>query len=966
MATDITTLAIALQSKEAESSLKAFNDLLTTGSANAKKMENMSIGVDVSAALKELAALKAGYDDIAKSAANIHFDLGMNMPTMLAPPAPTTPPIDTAALEEMKAFFQTAAEEMRKEAERVSESMNQMGAGAERAGESVRTAGASVRASGESMRGAGAAAGEYAKKLREVNAAKKEMEKLDAKAAMNRQAARTANDEANAIKEKLKLAQERLDADRERMKFAPDYQIQKHLIRKVQELSEAYEKARKEAEKFDLKLKISSDAADQARERYAQLQAELNGIPAPTGKARVAVDNFGKNAKQVGTTVTKLARGFNAVAFAGGAAVPGLTKAGMAISMFAYSGPVVGAAIIGIGLLASHIKSLNEKSEKEVQFIRDTADRAMKNAQAVKQFLSESEKDWNRLGELANVESLSNAQNEEATAILQRLAEVYGDLGIEIDKTTGKLMGYGLARDIANAKDRAMIKSQMQVSSLAAQQRIRAAEDAQNMDDKVGAGVWDTIKNLPHVVSFGLIGKDSDFAGKTAISRDLEFFLEEIQKGGASFEDQYTKVQQKIVSLSNELLKKGYLESPLYTDEATGKTVYEQINKEAANAEIKYLQELSNDLADAMKAERILKEFDTSPIEEYSKAVGKITAQLNEQQSKLIEEDGKLRLKTAEEVYQAQKARIAEIGKEIEKNSQINEMATLDNGKQAGVYLKELELERSNLLEKTLTYEQRISEEKAKQTKALNDAINADQMRLNQFKVGFITDKNGDIIRKKNADELAADREEEIKSLQALIKEKGYGNTLEEEKELVAARLKLAQLQAEDMKYRDQVAAAGKKNEDARKGYVFSEYTGSVLRKKTEDELQRERENEIEAARARVKATEEGTLERAQAQAELDRLAIEEYNARKKTGANAAVQEANTENSRLVRGIEARSTEAMALEARSFRRDDSEKAILKDTKNVQTDIKGLVQNVLAIMTNMGANFSEISENIQPL
>ena len=96
MATDITTLAIALQSKEAESNLKVFNDLLATGSDQAKKMEHLSIGVDVNEALKELAALKAGYDDIAKSAENIHFDLGTNMPTM------PEQPIDTTALEELK------------------------------------------------------------------------------------------------------------------------------------------------------------------------------------------------------------------------------------------------------------------------------------------------------------------------------------------------------------------------------------------------------------------------------------------------------------------------------------------------------------------------------------------------------------------------------------------------------------------------------------------------------------------------------------------------------------------------------------------------------------------------------------------------------------------------------------------------------------------------------------------------
>ena len=86
MATDITTLAIQLQSKEAESGLKTFNDLLTAGSKNAKGMEHMTIGVDVDEAVRQLSVFKASFDNIATAAQNIHFDLGMNMPTMLAPP----------------------------------------------------------------------------------------------------------------------------------------------------------------------------------------------------------------------------------------------------------------------------------------------------------------------------------------------------------------------------------------------------------------------------------------------------------------------------------------------------------------------------------------------------------------------------------------------------------------------------------------------------------------------------------------------------------------------------------------------------------------------------------------------------------------------------------------------------------------------------------------------------------------
>ena len=197
MATDITTLAIALQSKEAESNLKVFNELLATGSDQAKKMEHLSIGVDVNEALKELAALKAGYDDIAKSAENIHFDLGTNMPTM------PEQPIDTTALEELKTFFQTAAEEMRAQSEALTESLGRIGAGAEAGSAGVRTA-------GESMREATAAAGEYAEKVRELAAAKKELEKLTAKADADGQAAYNADQKAREAKHDLLVAEREL------------------------------------------------------------------------------------------------------------------------------------------------------------------------------------------------------------------------------------------------------------------------------------------------------------------------------------------------------------------------------------------------------------------------------------------------------------------------------------------------------------------------------------------------------------------------------------------------------------------------------------------------------------------------------------------------------------------------------------------------------------------------------------
>ena len=1050
MANDITTLAIALQSKEAEASMQTFNSLLETGSKNAKNMENMRIGVDVDEALRQLTAFKQSYEDIAKTAQNIHFDLGMNMPAAITPPPVQASGVDVAALEEVKSFFQQAAEEMRRQSEALNESMEKMGAGAERAGQSIRV-------SGESMRVTGAAASEYAEKLREVNAAKKEMEKLDAKSEADAQAVFEADTKAAEAKRELAKAQKQLaDATEKYNTHAARgggftlEQLEQYeaLQEKVKELKKAYNIAQDEADKLGQKLDVSSAKVEEARQKYEQLKAELAGMPAPVAKAGKTVDTFAQNAKHAGTTMTKMARGFNAVAFAGGAAIPGLSKLGAAISMFAYSGPWVGAAIAGIGILTALIKKHREEVENEARFIRESAEHAQKIASATKSFVSESKGDWERLGELSGMESLTNEQNQEAISIIQRLTEVYGDLGIEIDKTTGKLNGYAAARKEADEMDIAFQRQVLERQKNAAQKAVE--QEIKDQGEKIR-------------------GREFFLASPNYTQRTgFEQFFREILADGVPAEEQLKRISdrievfQKVASGAQKLWAKKEFNGVKYYDQRTpDSSGYsgDEIEKDDAQKEVQALESLFEKVKEYNEKKKALAALDTAPIEEYSKKVDKLNNKLQgssqgfvvydeledarkqlkqyeEEQSKLTREyldasdnfdkflngrdfymglndtefaealglkkkmdeivkreyDNKAlkklakerltdleqnppeityRLKTDEESYNEQKERIAELRAQIKSvndliaGSKDGALTIDDSGKEAGVHLAELQVEMNGLIQSTLTYEQRITAEKEKQRKALNDAIDAEQMRVNTFKSGYITNSKGDLIRSKNTDEIAKDRSEEIKELQALINEKGYGETLEEEKELVSARLKLANLQAEQLKYREQVKSANEKNNDARRYYNFDK-NGAVIGKKTEEELNKERQKELEAARERVKASKAGTLERAQAQAELDRLAIEDYNARKKTDAAQVVQHAQGVQSRLMHGVQARSTEALALEARSFRRDESEKAILKETKDVNTDIRDTLNNVSETVTRFGEAFLNLNGILQPV
>jgi len=78
------------------------------------------------------------------------------------------------------------------------------------------------------------------------------------------------------------------------------------------------------------------------------------------------------------------------------------------------------------------------------------------------------------------------------------------------------------------------------------------------------------------------------------------------------------------------------------------------------------------------------------------------------------------------------------------------------------------------------------------------------------------------------------------------------------------------------------------------------------------------------------------------------------------------MNDARASNSRLVQGVEARSSAALALESRVFRRDDSEKAIMRDSKDIQTDIKDAVNKLLTGFTDFSATFENVKDLLQPL
>ncbi|MDO4856964.1 MAG: hypothetical protein Q4A17_03350 [Thermoguttaceae bacterium] len=152
------------------------------------------------------------------------------------------------------------------------------------------------------------------------------------------------------------------------------------------------------------------------------------------------------------------------------ALIAGFKALGLAIAAnpLLVGGAVAVGAIVGAWMLWN--KHLAE-TEKRLYSISDAASKhveEMDKAHAADQAL------FDRLQEIADIEDpLSNSEIEEANALIAALTDKYGDLGLEIDKDTGKIKGMAEAQ----AK---MLEQQKQDKIHALQLQI--AEENANLD----------------------------------------------------------------------------------------------------------------------------------------------------------------------------------------------------------------------------------------------------------------------------------------------------------------------------------------------------------------------------------------------------------------------------------------------------------------------------------------------------
>lgn len=165
--------------------------------------------------------------------------------------------------------------------------------------------------------------------------------------------------------------------------------------------------------------------------------------------------------------------------------------AGKFLGKFLAGGGAIGiiaAGIASIGKIAvtayrnwiNGMKEAGELAQRNAANIREAAE-------ANEQLRQKSDGYLSRLSELSSAEQLSNSNKAEARKLIADLAKSYGDLGIKLDETTGKLSGVdeAMAKKLQRDKDRRIAEMEAELKQL------QADNDAQaDVRDNAGFKVW--------------------------------------------------------------------------------------------------------------------------------------------------------------------------------------------------------------------------------------------------------------------------------------------------------------------------------------------------------------------------------------------------------------------------------------------------------------------------------------------
>ena len=1089
MSTDITTLAIEIQSQEAERNLRTFNELLSLSSQTAQKMEKVSIAIDVNDALSQLQALKAGYDELAASAQNVHFDMGTPTPPAVAPD------IDTTALDMLKEFFATSAEmskAFRQELEQFSEAVQKLEA------DSVKISTAGGR-SVASMRNGVAVSREYAAALRELNAAQKEMEKAVAKADEAMKATVAADKDAEEVKQRIAQAERELATVSRQLSETHRgrqgdilglMQREQQLKNTISELQSVYEKAQETAERYYQKLEDAGMKAGAATARFKELKAQVDVMP--MGGAAQSTQTFAEQARLAGSQLTKLARGFNSVAIMAGGAIPGVSGLGRAISMFGFVNPYIAATAVALGGLVAIYREYDKVIQNTAVAARKMAEEQAKLVNSFKEEAQERKTNLERLAVLNSYENLYDSEKEESRRIVEKLTASYKGLGIQYDAITGKILNLAEVTKGLNEQEAQKLLETLKENAYSAMEaaQVQLAVSHRNslsFLDRITGGdtdvdraffeiemAGDIEEQLSMVKEFIKICREEQIKGSfdswlfdlDNVEKELlkvKETLEEAQKHYEIYKETREEINGGGHAEQERIERIRELEAKLQAARDASMTNDEKF---AANvAKIQELEERKSEFAvkneadlveyngKVISAKEAQLEIETELVNRtrerlaYEKQLEAVNGKI-EAQKRLwdIDAEGNIvRRKTDDERRTDRDGRIAELQKQIQ---ELREKIA-ENEDEAHAKLLERDIGNAQL-ELNGLQQERIAENEREQQLA-----EAAKKRLAEATKAYVIDAEGNIVRRKTSDELAAVLQEEIEAarLRVAAAKEGTRESDETKAELASKQAqKLAQdealeaarrraeeakrglvfdqnhnivreqteaemmiaLKAEIEAQRDRVAKlqdgtqeraeadakltelqrkeyemkkqqaekakrereaandAKKRADDAKKGYVW-DAQGNVVRRKTEEELAEERKKEIDAAKAKVDATKAGTKERYEAEEELRRLQIADFNAREGKGGDGSLgmlEDERKVNSNLVKAVDAKSTEALALQARNFTRGaDPEKKVeasLKEIEKLTVEIRDFVTECKNYLDEISASSSGISQKIVAL
>ena len=251
-------------------------------------------------------------------------------------------------------------------------------------------------------------------------------------------------------------------------------------------------------------LSVTADTtqAKAAVEELAQTPPPEIDVPvtadaAPLETVREELEQTDASARKTGGILSRLLPESlrNKAAQAFGAVRSEMTKtqggAGKFLESFLAGGGAIGiiaAGVASLGKIAATVynnwiggmKEAGELAQRNAGSIRETAE-------ANEQLRQKSDGYLSRLSELSSAEQLSNSNKAEARKLIADLTKSYGDLGVKLDETTGKLSGVdeAMVKKLQRDKDRRIAEMETELKQLQADNAAQA-----QVRDNAGVKVW--------------------------------------------------------------------------------------------------------------------------------------------------------------------------------------------------------------------------------------------------------------------------------------------------------------------------------------------------------------------------------------------------------------------------------------------------------------------------------------------